>query len=63
MYVNTRQGWCPCHVFIYIHFLLIEKDVRIHFRVFVCTFPLEISSIFGKSFSFLFPYFALFVLW
>jgi hypothetical protein len=31
--------------------------------VFVCAFPLEISSIFGKSFPFPFPYFDLFILW
>ena len=31
--------------------------------MFVCAFPMEIYSIFGKSFAFPFPYFVLFVLW
>ena len=57
-----------CHVFTYIHSLLIEKDLcdcqnlKISFRVFVCAFPSEIYSIFGKSFPFPFPYFVLFIL-
>ena len=36
---------------------------RLSFRVFACAFPPEISSIFGNSFPFPFPYFVLFVLW
>ena len=62
MYVNTRH---LCGVFAYIHSLLIEKVLCDHqnifnsFHMFVCAFPAEISSIFGKSFSFPFPYFVL----
>ena len=35
---------------------------QLSFRVFACAFPMVISSIFGKSFLFPFPYFVLFVL-
>ena len=38
------------------------KIFRLSFCVFACAFPKVISSIFGKSFSFPFPYFVLFVL-
>jgi len=45
------------HVFTYIYFLQIEKDICDRqnisikfFRVFVCAIPLEISSFFSKSF-------------
>ena len=47
-------------VFAYIHSLLIEKDDcdRRNISIkFPCAFPMVISSIFGKSFPFLFPYF------
>ena len=51
-------------MFRYIHFLLIEKDSRVCrfcFHVFSCACPTLISSIFGKSFHFPFPYFVLFI--
>ena len=37
------------------------KIFQICFCVFACVFPLEISSIFGKSFPFPFPYFVLYI--
>ena len=49
-------------VFTYIYSLLIERDICDHWNisiklcVFVCAFPLEISSFFSKSFPFLFPF-------
>ena len=47
MYVNRRQRWPSFKIFC------------ISFHVFVCAFPLEISSIFGKSFPFPFSYFVI----
>ena len=41
---------------------VIVKIFQLSFRVFACAFPMEISSIFGKSFPSPFPYFVLFVL-
>ena len=61
---NRPHGRHLCHVFTYIHSLLIEKDgcdrqnISIKFPcVFVFAFPTVISSIFAKSFPFPFPYF------
>ena len=34
---------------------------RLSFSVFACAFPMEISSIFGKSFPFPFPYFVTYI--
>ena len=56
------------HVFTYTYSLLTEKEsvivkiYQISFCVFVCAFPPEISSFFGKNFPFLFPFFVLSVL-
>ena len=52
-------------MFTYIHSLRLKKTAVIveifqfSFRVFACAFPTMISSIFGKSFPFPFPYFVL----
>ena len=40
--------------------LWLSKIFQLSFRVFACAFPLVISSIFGKSFPFHFPYFVIF---
>ena len=52
-------------MFTYVHSLLIEKDVYDRWNIsnkLPCAFPPEISSIFGKSFPFPFPYFVLCIL-
>ena len=41
---------------------VIVEISQLSFHVFVCVFPPEISSFFGKSFPFLFPFFVLSVL-
>ena len=57
---KPSSGNIFCLVFTYIQSLLIEKDGRARWNIsikFPCACPTVISSIFGKSFHFLFPYF------
>ena len=59
-HINTRK--LNQNILTVIHSLLIEKDVcdRQNISIkFLCAFALEISSMFGKSFPFPFPYFVL----
>ena len=68
MYKTNQHGNKKCSEYYYFNSvkhsaIMIVKIFLISFRVFVCSFPPGISSIFGKSFPFPFPHFVLSILW